>query len=126
LLHGFDDFVGLGDNERQIGRKFAADLLLRGADKIPSTSVSAGPGGCTSIIMGPTDRHVAQGDVMFIDAVASYGGYFCDFGRNVCFPPPSDEIVRIRDTLGRVAGAEIAASRTGITRVDVFLPRRVC
>ena len=44
------DLVRIGDSEKEICRKFAADLLLRGADKVPYTSIGTGPGGYTSIM----------------------------------------------------------------------------
>jgi len=114
-------FVGIGDSEKDICRKFAADLLLRGADKVPYTSIGAGQDGYSSIIMGPTDRRVAKGDVLIIDTGAKYGGYFCDFDRNYSFGPPSDEVARIHDVLWRATEAGIAAARPGNTAADVFL-----
>ncbi|GEO19062.1 M24 family metallopeptidase [Microvirga aerophila] len=115
------DFVKVGDSERDICRKFAADLLLRGADKVPYTSIGTGQGGYSSIIMGPTDRGVAAGDVLIIDTGAKYGGYFCDFDRNFSFGTPSDEVVRIHDVLWLATEAGIAAARPGNTAADVFL-----
>jgi Xaa-Pro aminopeptidase len=70
--------------------------------------------------MGPTDRRVAEGDVMIIDTGAKYGGYFCDFDRNFCFGPPSDAVVRIHDALWRATEAGISAARPGNTAADVF------
>jgi len=44
--------LALGDSEKEICRKFAADMLLRGADKVPYTSIGTGKGGYSSIIQG--------------------------------------------------------------------------
>src|SRR5262249_39116989 len=70
--------LALGDSEKEICRKFAADMLLRGADKVPYTSIGTGPGGYSSIIQGPTDRRLARGDILLIDTGAKYAGYYCD------------------------------------------------
>src|SRR5260370_174551 len=69
----FDALPGLlaiGDSEKQICRKFAADLLLRGAAKVPYTSIGTGKGGYSSIIMRPTDRKLQQGGILPIDTGA--------------------------------------------------------
>jgi len=75
--------LALGDSEKEICRKFAADMLLRGADKVPYTSIGTGKGGYSSIIQGPTDRRLRQGDILLIDTGAKYAGYYCDFDRNI-------------------------------------------
>jgi Xaa-Pro aminopeptidase len=115
------DFVAIGDSEKEICRKFAARLLLNGADKVPYTSIAAGPGGYKSIIMGPTDRRVQREDILIIDTGTKYGGYYCDFDRNYSFGPPSDEVRRIYGALWRATEAGITAARPGATAADIFL-----
>jgi Xaa-Pro aminopeptidase len=112
--------LALGDTEKVICRKFAADLLLRGADKVPYTSIGTGRGGYSSIIMGPTDRRLRQGDILLIDTGARYGGYFCDFDRNVAIGPPSPIVRRVHDALWRATEAGIGAAVMGNTAADVF------
>jgi Xaa-Pro aminopeptidase len=119
----FDALPGLvriGDSEKEICRKFAADLLLRGADKVPYTSIGTGPGGYSSIIQGPTDRRIAEGDILMIDTGAKYAGYYCDFDRNVAIGGPPDEAKRIHELLWKATEAGIAAARPGNTAADVF------
>ena len=119
----FDELPGLiamGDSEKEICRKFAARLLLNGADKVPYTSIATGQGGYQSIIMGPTDRRVRRGDILILDTGTKCGGYYCDFDRNYSFGPPPDEVRRIYDALWRATEAGIAAARPGSTAADVF------
>jgi Xaa-Pro aminopeptidase len=112
--------LALGDSEKVICRRFAADLLLRGADKVPYTSIGTGRGGYSSIIMGPTDRQLRQGDILLIDTGAKYGGYYCDFDRNVAIGPPSPLARRVHDALWEATEAGIAAAVPGNTAADVF------
>ncbi len=114
------DLVRIGDSEKEICRKFAADLLLRGADKVPYTSIGTGPGGYASIIQGPTDRRLAKGDILLIDTGAKYAGYFCDFDRNVAIGDPPDDAKRIHELLWLATEAGIAAALPGNTAADVF------
>jgi Xaa-Pro aminopeptidase len=119
----FDELPTLarvGDSEKEICRKFAADLLLRGADKVPYTSIGTGAGGYASIIMGPTDRRLRKGDILLIDTGSKYAGYFCDFDRNIAYGEPSDAAKRIHDLLWRATEAGIAAAVLGNTAAQVF------
>jgi Xaa-Pro dipeptidase len=114
------DLVRIGDSEKEICRKFAADLLLRGADKVPYTSIGTGQGGYASIIQGPTGRRLEKGDILLIDTGAKYAGYFCDFDRNVAIGEPPEAAKRIQDLLWLATEAGIAASIPGNTAADVF------
>jgi Xaa-Pro dipeptidase len=112
--------VRIGDSEKEICRKFAADILMRGADKVPYTSIGTGKGGYTSIIMGPTDRKLAKGDILLIDTGSKYAGYFCDFDRNIAIGKPASDAERIHDILWRATEAGIKAAVPGKTAADVF------
>jgi Xaa-Pro dipeptidase len=120
----FDALPGLvkaGDSEKEVVRKFQADITLRGADKTPYVAIGAGRGGYSSIIMGPTSRRIAKGDILLIDTGSRYGGYFCDFDRNYAIgAAPSDAARRVHDLLYRATEAGIAAARPGATAADVF------
>jgi len=112
--------IHIGDSENMVCRTFAADLLLRGADKVPYTSIGTGRGGYTSIIMGPTDRRIRRGDLLLLDTGAKYAGYFCDFDRNISAGEPRAEAKRIHDLLWRATEAGIRAAVPGNTASDVF------
>jgi len=119
----FDMLPGLveaGDTEKTLVRKFQAELLVRGADKTPYTSIGSGRGGYTSIIAGPTARRFTKGDVFLIDTGSRYDGYFCDFDRNYAIGAPSDTVKRVHEALHRATEAGIRAARPGATAEDVF------
>ncbi|MBV9522090.1 MAG: aminopeptidase P family protein [Alphaproteobacteria bacterium] len=117
---GLPSLLELGDSEKTICRKFAADLLLRGADKVPYTSIGTGKGGYSSIIMGPTERKLRKGDILLIDTGAKYAGYFCDFDRNIAIGAPPDAAKRVQDVLWRATAAGIAAAVPGNRAADLF------
>src|SRR5260221_259602 len=73
-----------------------------------------------SIIMGPTDRKLRQGDILLIDTGAKYAGYYCDFDRNIAIGPPPVAAKRVQDALWRATEAGIAAAVPGNTAADVF------
>jgi Xaa-Pro aminopeptidase len=113
-------YIQSGDTEKDVVRKFQADILLRGADKTPFTSIGSGKGGYESIIMGPTHRKLKKGDLFLIDTGARYDGYFCDFDRNFAIGSPPKEARRTHDILYRATDAGIKAARPGNTAADVF------
>lgn len=113
-------FFNVGDTEKDLVRKFQADILLRGADKTPYTAIGSGRGGYNSIIAGPTDRKIGAGDIFLIDTGSRYAGYFCDFDRNYAIGKVRDPVRRVHDLLYRATDAGIAAARPGNTAADVF------
>lgn len=114
------EFIEPGDTEKELIRKFQANILLRGADKTPYTAIGSGKDGYQSIIMGPTNRKLAKGDVFLIDTGSRYDGYFCDFDRNFAIGKPSDEVNRIHQILFGATDAGIKAAHPGNTAADVF------
>jgi Xaa-Pro dipeptidase len=121
-----DSFIALpglihvGQSEREILRDMRIDLLQRGADHTPYIVSASGPDGYGDIIMGPSDRIVASGDVMIIDTGTIYDGYFCDFDRNYAFGGASDKARRAYDTVYQSTEAGLAAARPGATTTEVW------
>ena len=94
---GFENLPNLlrmGDSEYENTKRFRIDLLQRGADDAPYLMAASGHGGYDNIIVGPTQRILAAGDVMVIDTGTRFDGYFCDFDRNFAFGHASDETRR--------------------------------
>lgn len=108
-----------GQSERQNCQRLRMDLLQRGADNSPYLIAGSGPGGYDSIIMGPGDRIIEQGDVLIIDTGTVFDGYFCDFDRNYSFGPPGEAVRRAHDVVYRATDAGIAAARPGATCSDL-------
>ena len=111
--------IAAGETEREICRKLRIDLLGRGADASPYLIGAAGPGGYDNIIMWPTDRVCAAGDVLIIDTGTTYDGYFCDFDRNFAFGPPDDAVRRAHEVVYEATDVGIAAARPGATAAEV-------
>jgi Xaa-Pro aminopeptidase len=112
--------IAAGDSERDVGRKLQSDLILRGADKTPYVVCESGPGGYDKVMMGPGDRCLGRGDLLFIDTGSTFDGYWCDFDRHFAFGPPSDDIRRAYDLVYRATDAGIAAVRPGQRACDVW------
>jgi Xaa-Pro aminopeptidase len=112
--------IAQGQSEREICQILKIDLLALGADSSPYLMAVSGPEGYDNIIMGPTDRVIAAGDLLIIDTGTTFDGYFCDFDRNFAFGPPSEAARRAYDTVYRATDAGFAAARPGATTTEVW------
>ena len=121
--HSFEKLpgqIGTGMTERQICKQMQLDLLASGADSCGYMVAGSGEGGYDSIIMGPTDRVVEDGDVLIIDTGATWDGYFCDFDRNWGFGHITDNTRNAYDTVWRATEAGFEAARPDATTSDVW------
>ena len=123
LSDGFETLSGSlreGMTERQACSALHIDLIRRGADNVPYLVGVAGSGGYDNTNMGPTDRVLARGDILYIDAGCTFGGYFCDFNRHFSFGPPPMEARRAFDAVYRATEAGIAAVHPGQRARDLW------
>lgn len=112
--------IKAGDTERQAFAKFKIDLLQKGADDVPYLVGSSGPGGFEDVINRPSDRVIAEGDMLLLDTGALYDGYSCDFDRNFAFGHASDAAKSAYDLAWRATEAGLKAAGPGITTTDLW------
>ena len=109
-----------GMSEIEVVLKLKLDLLQRGADTVPYVVAGSGPGGYDSIIMGPTERVLEQGDLLIIDTGSTFDGYFCDFDRNWSFGTPDEATSKAHQVVWQATEAGFEAARPGATTSDVW------
>ncbi len=112
--------IKAGDTERQAFAKFKIDLLQKGADDVPYLVGSSGPDGFEDVINRPSDRVIAEGDMLLLDTGSLYDGYSCDFDRNFAFGHASDAAKSAYDLAWRATEAGLKAARPGITTTDLW------
>ncbi len=120
---GFEDLPKLlkvGESERENCQRFKNHLLDLGVDDFPYLISGSGQGGYGSIIMGPTERILDDGDIFIIDTGCVYDSYFCDFDRNYAFSYASEESKRAYEVVYKATDAGFEASKVGNTTSDVF------
>lgn len=121
---GFDKiphYARVGMNEREICKQFRIDMLHEGADECPYIIAGSGPDGYDSIIMGPTDRVIEEGDVLIIDTGAVRDGYFSDFDRNWAFGYASEQTKAAYRAAYEATSKGFEAARPGATTTDIYL-----
>ncbi|MDD9857033.1 MAG: Xaa-Pro peptidase family protein [Gammaproteobacteria bacterium] len=113
-------FAAAGMSEADICREMRIDLLRRGADSTPYMVAGSGPGGYSSIIMGPGERRIKDGDLLIIDTGSTWDGYFCDFDRNFAVGHAPDDARAAYQAVWRATEAGFEAARPGATTADVW------
>ncbi len=115
-----NDLLKAGDSERENCQRFKQRLLALGVDDSPYIVAGSGKDGYGSIIMGPGDKIIEEGDLFIIDTGSVFDSYFCDFDRNFAFGHICDEAREAYEVVYKATDAGFRASQVGNTTSDVF------
>jgi Xaa-Pro aminopeptidase len=113
-------YVDSGATERTVYRQVQLEAMRKGADHARYLTVNSGPGGYPTPIMGPTDRALRTGDVLYMDAGFTYDAYFCDFNRNWAVGEPSAEARRVYELLYQATERGMQAAKPGALMRDIW------
>jgi len=109
-------FIEAGQTEREVRAELELYMLTHGASGLSfDTIVASGPNGANPHAR-PSERVLADGDMVVIDFGACYGDYHADMTRTVCVGTPGDEERRVYDVVRRAheeAAAFLRAGRKG-------------
>ena len=120
---GFIDLEGFlkaGESERENCKRFKQHLLSLGVDDTPYIVSGSGQEGYGSIIMGPTEKIIEEGDLFIIDTGSVFDSYFCDFDRNYAFGHIGDEAKKAYRVAYDATEAGFNAAQVGNTTSDIF------
>lgn len=119
-LHATLPLIRRGMTERQLAAELTLQLLRHGSDaEMPfSPIVASGPNSANPHAV-PSNRQLAEGDLLILDWGANSQGYFSDLTRTFSIGEAEPEFQRIASI---VAGANLAAreaARPGMTTAQV-------
>ena len=120
---GFIDLEGFlraGESEQENCRRFKQHLLKLGVDDSPYIVSGSGQEGYGSIIMGPTDKIIEEGDLFIIDTGSVFDSYYCDFDRNYAFGSISEKTKKAYRITYEATEAGFKAAQVGNTTSDIF------
>lgn len=113
------DFIKPGKTEREIAAELEY-LMKRNGGENPAFDTICVAGPNSSMPHGvPGDRPVQDGDFLTMDFGAMVDGYCSDMTRTVAVGRPSEEMVRVYDTVLKAQLAGIAAAHAGVTGAEV-------
>lgn len=114
------EFVHGGMSEIEVFREFKRTCLSLGADDVAYLVGGAGKGGYGDIISPPSERRLAEGDILILDVGCMWDGYFCDFDRNFRVGVADSASRDAHAIVWQATEAGLAAARPGITCADLF------
>ncbi len=120
---GFKDLNHLlkaGESEHENCKRFKQHLLSLGVDDTPYMVAGSGKDGYGSIIMGPGDKIIEEGDLFIVDTGSVFDSYFCDFDRNYAFGFICDEAKKAYQVVFDATNAGFNAAQVGNTTSDVY------
>ncbi len=123
VSNAFDELPSLlstGMTERQAFAAFRGEILRQGADDVPYLVGATGPGGIDDIIRQPSDRPIADGDLLIFDTGSTFDGYFSDFDRNFAFTHAEQDAKDAYRAVWEATEAGLEACRPGATTTQVF------
>ncbi|MFT3866072.1 MAG: Xaa-Pro peptidase family protein [Solirubrobacterales bacterium] len=107
-----------GCSEKELADSIGVEIRRAGASDVPYVLLGAGEG--TRGFMPPTDRVIADGDLVRVDLLAVKDGYFVDIGRMAVAGRPSpaqEQLYRLQLDLNREV---LDSIRPGVTGAVVF------
>ncbi|HSJ53274.1 MAG TPA: M24 family metallopeptidase, partial [Anaerolineae bacterium] len=111
--------IRAGRTELEVAADLRIAMLRQGGEEEAfAPIVVAGPNSA-SPHAGPSDRPLAEGDLVTIDWGTSYRGYRSDITRTFVLGEPSDEIVRIYDAVLAANQSGRLATRPGLPAQEV-------
>ena len=120
---GFKDLNHLlkaGESEHENCKRFKQHLLSLGVDDTPYMVAGSGKDGYGSIIMGPENKIIEEGDLFIVDTGSVFDSYFCDFDRNYAFGFICDEAKKAYQIVFDATDAGFNAAQVGNTTSDVY------
>lgn len=113
------DFLRPGLTEQEVAARLVYEMLLRGADKVSfDPIVAAGPNGSKPHAI-PGSTVIQPGMFVTMDFGCMYGSYCSDMTRTVAVGQPTEEMVKVYNTVLQSQLAGIAAARAGIPGKDI-------
>ena len=82
-------------------------------------SCASGSGGYDQIICDPTEKKLAEGDVLIIDTGTTLDGYFCDFDRNFGFGKLTEKCKTAYEVVLEAAKQGMEIAKPGNTCADI-------
>ena len=113
------NFIKPGVTENEIAARLTYLMMTYGARKNSfDPIVASGPNGSMPHAI-PTERKVGQGEVVTMDFGCMVEGYCSDMTRTVCVGQPTEEMVKVYNTVLEAQKAGIAVAKAGVPGCDI-------
>ncbi len=111
--------LAVGITERELSLRLREAILQAGGDDVSFEPVVAFDENSARAHAVPTDRKLAAGDIVLIDAGARVDGYCSDMTRTVVFGEPTRKFIEIYQTVRQAQQAAMATIVPGAVAAEV-------
>ncbi len=112
--------IRAGMTERELAAELTLHLLRNGSEpELPFFPIVASGPNSANPHAFPTERALAQGDLLILDWGAAYQGYASDLTRTFAIGEPEDELARVAQIVAEANGAARAKAGPGIQAGEV-------
>jgi Xaa-Pro aminopeptidase len=110
----------VGTTEREIAHRMRSSLLDLGGDNSPFMSLAAGAENTLHSHAVPGEKRLEPGDVVAVDMVGTFQGYYSDYARMAIVGPPSAEQARAWQGVIEVQRQVIEDARPGVPAKGLY------
>ncbi len=112
-------FIQPGMTEQEVAARLVYELLRLGGERVSfDPIVAAGPNGSKPHAI-PGNTVIENGMFLTMDFGCVYGGYCSDMTRTIAVGQPTEEMVKVYNTVLQAQLAGIAAAKAGVTGREV-------
>ena len=113
------EFIKPGMTEQEVAARLVYELLRLGGEKVSfDPIVAAGPNG-SKPHAEPGSTVIEEGMFLTMDFGCMYGGYCSDMTRTIAVGQPTEEMVKIYNTVLQAQLAGIAAAKAGVSGMEI-------
>lgn len=113
------DSIEKGVSEKDLVTLLQTTILREGGDSWHQTTIAIGPENGPNIYNQPSDRKVADGDVIRVDVGCVFDGYTADLARTIVFGRVPEEAREIYGAVKSACDQGIAAMKPGVKTSDI-------
>lgn len=107
-------YARVGTTEREMAQRMRTSLIELGGDGSPFMSLAAGAEHTLESHAIPGEKRLEPGDIVAVDMVGTFKGYYSDYARMATVGPPSAEQQRAWGSVVEVQRQVIADARPGM------------
>ncbi len=118
------NYIAIGKTERDLALYLDYQMQKRGSEGVSFETIALS-GANTSMPHGvPGDKKIADNEFLLFDFGAVYNGYHSDMTRTVCLGNPTDEMVKVYDTVLKAQLASLEKIKAGESSKEIDLVAR--
>jgi Xaa-Pro aminopeptidase len=111
--------ISEGESERDLARYMMNAFTGRGGENFKMLVVGSGPRSCHPNAT-PTDRAIKRGDLVRVDMIGTYRGYYSDCARTAVMAEPTEKQLRIYGRIAEIYKSIMPKIKPGASTKELY------